>query len=269
MKYLRATLLTSIFLMPFLHAQSTFDATGLVTPRFAASQILLPAAGATPGGNGTFFRSDVSIVNFREQAQRIVVQWLPQGTTGTAAQSREVTIPAQSGISSEDFVTSFLGQQGLGAILVSALNATGTVDNGALLHATARVWTNQPGSTGTVSQTFPTVPTSSLSTTRATILGQRRDTRYRLNVGIVNLGPTSQTYRIVVSGSTPTLIAETVDVTVPSFSMVQTSLNGAAHAEFLQVDVVATSGGSSWLTYGSSVDNTTGDSWSSLGFSAP
>lgn len=269
MNFSRVAFLALIFSSPAIVAQSTFDAQGLVTPRFAASQIVIPAAGATPGGNGTFFRSDVTIVNFRDQAQRVVVQWLPQGATGSPAQSREVTIPAQRGIASEDFVTSFLGQQGLGAILVSGLNVTGAVDTGALLHATARIWTNQPGSGGTVSQDFPTVPSTSLNTNRATILGQRRDSRYRLNVGIVNLGPTAQTYRIVVSGSTPTLVAETVDVTIPSFSMQQTPLNGAPHSEFLQIDVMATSAGGSWLAYGSSVDNITGDSWSSLGFSAP
>lgn len=268
MKIISILLTLAIFVTP-VFAQSVFDADGLVVPRFSANQIVIPAAGATPGGNGTFFRSDISIINFRNEEQRVIVQWLPQGSTGNASQSREITIPASSGISSEDFVTSFLGQQGLGAILVSAINATGAIDAGAVLHATARVWTLQPGTNGTVSQGFPTVPTTALSSTRAVVVGQRRDERYRTNVGIVNLGPTAQSYRLVVSGSTPTLVAEIVDVTVPAFSMVQTPLPGVAHEAFMQIDIVATTAGSSWIAYGSSVDNTTGDSWSSLAVNAP
>ena len=36
----------------------------VVVPLTAVSQFLIPAAGSTAGANGTFFHSDIAIVNF-------------------------------------------------------------------------------------------------------------------------------------------------------------------------------------------------------------
>jgi hypothetical protein len=40
----------------------------------SAQQYILPAAGSAPGTNGTYFRSDVAIWNFREASQKIVMR---------------------------------------------------------------------------------------------------------------------------------------------------------------------------------------------------
>ncbi|HJW92800.1 MAG TPA: hypothetical protein VJ901_04220, partial [Thermoanaerobaculia bacterium] len=176
-----------------------------------------------------------------------------------------------SGIVSEDFVTSVLQQSGLGSILITGLTASRTTDNSALLFATSRIWSNQPGvSTGTVSQSFPSIPVSSINSANLSLLGLRRDDRYRLNVGLVNLDQTNeQQFQITAasSGASP----QSVIVTVPPFSMVQTSLVGVPLAN-LQVNVQNISTPlrtNTWIAYGSSVDNTTGDGWSEIGFTAP
>src|SRR5579884_2457513 len=83
-------------------------------PVSAASQLLIPAAGSTAGANGTFFRSDITIINFASHDQQVLLQWLPQG--GGTATTRTITIPAQNGVRSSDFVTNYLSQTGLGAI---------------------------------------------------------------------------------------------------------------------------------------------------------
>jgi hypothetical protein len=239
----------------------------LSTERAGTPQLLIAAAGAATGVGGTFFRSDIAVINYRTDAdQRVRFQWLPQGTTGTAVAPVDITIDKASGISSEDFVTTRLGQSGLGSILITALTPDGQLDLAGKLHATSRIWSNQPGlSSGTVSQTFPVIAISDINTTRVNILGQRRDDRYRTNVGIVNLDPQAQTFQIVVQADART---ELVSVTVQPLSMNQIALTGPA-ANTLQIGVSNSSPGfqsSRCVAYGSSVDNTTGDSWSSLGY---
>src|SRR6476661_138774 len=73
----------------------------LVIPRSAAPQILVPAAGSVAGGNGTFFHSDITIVNYRSAEQLISLQWLPQTVSGNAIPAQRLTIPARSMISNE------------------------------------------------------------------------------------------------------------------------------------------------------------------------
>ena len=103
----------------------------MVVTRTSTNALVIPAAGSVQGSNGTFFRSDVIILNFRATAQTVRIDWLPQG--GGAIATRSMSIPALSGLSSEDFVQSLLGQSGLGALLVTAVTENGALDpNGAI-----------------------------------------------------------------------------------------------------------------------------------------
>src|SRR5579872_548607 len=159
----------------------------LITEHAGTSALLIPGAGAVTGANGTFFRSDINLVNYGPTDETVRIDWLPQN--GGSGSTTQIVIPKGTGISSEDFVTSELKQSGLGSILVTALTANGQFDPTGKLYATSRIWSNQPGlSAGTVSQTFPVISLNDI-TSPATmqILGQRRDDRYRTNVGIVNL----------------------------------------------------------------------------------
>ncbi len=240
----------------------------LTTERAGTSQLLIPAAGAVTGANGTFFRSDINVVNYRTDAdQRVRFNWLPRGSGGTLP-SVEMVIPKATGVSSEDFVTNVLNQTDLGAILVTAITPDGQFDPSGKLHATARIWSNQPGlSSGTVSQTFPIISINDISSSGVRILGQRRDDRYHTNVGIINLNPSEQTYQISVQADGR---IELQRIVVAGLSMQQVLLIGPP-ANNLQIAVTNVSGvpSTSWIAYGSSVDNTTGDSWSSLGFVVP
>jgi hypothetical protein len=244
----------------------------LIVPLGGAPQILIPAAGAVQGANGTFFRSDITIINYLPHDQVVEFRWLPNGVAGSTVPARQITIPASSGISSEDFVTTFVQQSGLGALLITGLNSTGNADTTARLYATSRIWSNQPGlSSGTVSQTFPALVPGNLNSTRLSLIGLRRDDRYRLNAGIVNLDPNfPQTFQIIVPLSTTS--SETMTVTVPPLSMVQTPVTGTAMTNlqvYVQNATASTTRSTAWVAYGSSVDNVTGDSWSEIGFTAP
>ncbi len=243
----------------------------LIAPLGSASQIVIPAAGSVQGANGTFFRSDITLINYASHSQMVRFRWLPQGSSGVSVPARDVTLNALTGMSSEDFVTTILQQSGLGSILITGINADGTPDSTAKLFATSRIWSNQPGlSSGTVSQTFPTIPTAGLNSTSLSLIGLKRDDRYRLNVGVINLDLVNeQTLQIIASGSNAT--AEVLVVTVPPLSMSQVSLVGSPLSN-LQVAVQNTTAAATrtnlWTAYGSSVDNITGDSWSEIGFTA-
>ncbi len=239
----------------------------LITERAGTPQLLIAAAGALSGANGTFFRSDITIINYRSDTDQIVrLQWLPQGGSSTGIAQKDITLSKLTGMSREDFVTDVLNQTGLGSILVTAMTSNGQFDTAGKLHATVRIWSNQPGlSSGTVSQTFPVIAVSDINSARLLIVGQRRDDRYRTNLGIVNLDPQAQTFAITVQAD---LRSELLNVSVPPFSMQQVPLTGPGAAN-LQIAVTNVSPGfqsSRYIAYGSTVDNITGDSWSSLGY---
>lgn len=229
-------------------------------------QLLLPAAGSVAGSNGTFFHSDIAIFNYRNADQNVLLQWVPRGTTGLTQTPVQITVNALSGIISSDFVADFMHQSGLGAILVSSVDANGQLDPGGRLVATERIWTPQPGVNGTVSQTFPAIATTDINSTTPAILGQRISDQYRANVGIVNLSSSDVTFDVLQSTDDPTAGATVQTITVPAFAMQQISLlNTKAGALQIRVTPRTAVGAGQWVAYGSSVDNVTGDSWSSLG----
>jgi hypothetical protein len=242
----------------------------VVVTRSSAPQLLIPAAGAVDGGNGTFFRSDITLINYRATPQTIRLQWLPQNTTGVGIPAVEMTIGASSGFASEDFVTNVMQRSGLGAILVTGITGTGgDPDSAAQLVATSRIWTNQPGSSGTTSQSLPSIGTSDINSAVVAVLSTRRDSRFRTNTGIVNLSQSVQRFSVAVNGSGGTDIQQ---VDVQPFSMTLFLVPGAASSVPLQIQVSnisATSRSTSWVAFGSSVDNITGDAWTTLGSNQP
>ena len=266
----------SLIIISIFCAASLFAAAphpdNVVVPLSAASQVLIPVAGSTPGGFGTFFRSDITIINFASHDQQVRLQWLPQGGTPV---STTITITAQNGIRSSDFVTDYLKQSGLGAIIVSGVTSSGAVDNSALLYASSRIWTNQPGSNGTMSQSLPAVPMNALFPMSTAgffaVGGADNPANYRTNVGIVNTDPTTtQTFTILVPIAVPSggTTGNAFLVTLPPMSMAQVAV-GTGLSPTQQIIVRNTTPGillpnPNWIAYVSNVDNISGDAWSEL-----
>jgi hypothetical protein len=250
-------ILLSLLVTASLHAQSSY-------------QLVIPAAGDVPGANGTHFRSDLTILNLRTHAQQVQLLWLPRDVSGAALTPRTVTIDAGGQLSSERFVEEILGQTGLGSIIIRGINAQGQLDETARLYATSRIWTPQPGSTGTTSQTMPGTPLNSIAHEHVAFVGHRMSSQYRVNVGIANLlNDLEQTYRIHVHGSVLTLQPVIIELKVPPYSMKQVAVQWPEDPEMrIDVELVHTPGtprGTLWIPYVSSVDNVTGDSWTTFG----
>ena len=253
-----------LFAFALLFVASTSFA-GVVQPLGAASQILIPAAGSVAGANGTFFHSDISIINLGASDQQVLLQWLPQSGTGPTV-TNTITIAARSGIRSADFVRDYLNVSGLGALLISAQTSTGLPDGTAALYVNSRIWTPQPGTDGTTSQSFPAIPANTINTPAAALFavgGPDNIANYRVNVGIVNLDPTNaQTFTVQIGGSPTGFL-----VTVPALSMQQIAL-GSGLSATTQVSIrnatAAATRSNLWTAYGSTVDNFTGDAWSEI-----
>ena len=258
-----------IFLALILCSSSAFAM--VVQPVGASSQVLIPAAGSVQGAFGAFFRSDITIVNLAGHDQTVTLQWLPEAATGQAASTTTIQIPALSGVRSSDFVSEFLHQTGLGSIIVTGTAPGGVgLDTTARLFVSSRIWTPiSGGGPGTTSQSFPTIPVSTINTPIAAFFGTGgadNVSNYRVNIGIVNLDPVNaQTFVVQVASPPPVPPAKIV--TLPPLTMEQVPLgNGLPVSAQLQVQNVTSAATRSnfWTAYATSTDNSTNDSWSEL-----
>jgi hypothetical protein len=218
---------------------------------------LIPVAGSAAGANGTFFKSDVTFVNHDSTARTVNVAYFARGVNNGTAQTYNYVIPAQSAVTEEDFIGQRLGKSGIGALLITAFNSAGQVDDTAAIDGFSRIWTRQPGSTGTVSQEFSSVSVlDSLATSYA--YGLRQDENYRTNIGAVNIFDTANSYTVKIHGSRG---SNTITINVQPYSMDQVSAGSGTYGNFwIEVDS-ASSNFNWWTVYGSSVDNVTGDGW--------
>lgn len=265
-----ATIFLAILIALSAFSQQTDE---VIVPQTGAARVWIPVAGHAQGQNGTFFRSEISVTNTRNVAQRVQLYWLPQGATGPAAALQTYNVPAGQGFFSEDLVDRLLHQTGVGAIEVVGVTSANAFDPQARLHVTSRIWTRQPDtaegpSQGTMSQTFPAVIAGqSAQSNVKRIYGMRRGTQYRLNVGVMNPSATTQRFRIEASilGATGQEV-ETLEVDVKPRSIEHVTIpadsTGVATLEVTDLD----GGAGDWLTWASSVDNVSGDAWSQMGF---
>lgn len=254
----RTTLFLSILLIAAAaHAQSSY-------------RLVVPAAGDVAGANGTHFRSDISITNNRDVAQRVQLRWLSRNGQPDAAQSPAITIQPRGTIRSDNFVAEYIHAAGLGALEIVAVNDNNQIDEGGLLYATSRIWSNQPGASGTVSQSLPVQRIQEIVHQHIAFTGHPHGGQYRTNLGLVNLlTDVTQTFRVNVTGSVQTAVPVIFDVTVKPYGMEQVPIDWPEYPQLrVDVQVLPQPGGglgTLWTAYLSSIDNLTGDSWSTLG----
>jgi len=222
------------------------------------SAFIFPSAGAVQGAGGTYFRSDVMIVNHRTTTQRVSVGWIAQGVNNSSRALQYFDLTANTPYILSDFVSNTLHQSGLGAVLVSGVTSGGNADSNATLDGFSRIYTNQPGAQGTVSLSFPSITVlDSFGNSFAYALGMRHDPGFRTNVGIVNLDGSAHTWNVSVNGLNG---STTFPVTVEGVSMRQVPVPTGNYGDLL-VSLVPTVNGFWWSAYAASVDNITGDGW--------
>ena len=214
-------------------------------------------AGNAQGGGGTFFHSDLSIYNQRSTAQRISVAFLRQGTNSGNDPVTVMTVSANSVADVDDFVATKLGRTGIGSLVISGTNSDGSVDTNAMLDGFSRIWTPQPGSSGTVSQSLSSTPlTDVIADSYA--LGLKQDSRFRTNVGLVNTSANTRAFTIVVNGTNGTA---TTSQSIPPYSMNQVPIPAGNWGNLSLTVGTAASDFDWWSAYGTTADNVTGDGW--------
>jgi hypothetical protein len=229
----------------------------LVAVDWEDSEFIIPAAGSLAGNQGTYYRSDVTLVNARSIAQKIAVGWIAQGVNNGANAVQYFNLPANTVVFQADFVNTALGKSGLGSILVIGVDAANNPDSNAILDGFSRIWTPQPNATGTVSQEFAAVDyQDSLATSYG--YGLRQDAQYRTNVGFVNLYSTANTFTVTAVGPNG---STTFTQDVLPYSMQQRSVPGGDRGNFYVRVSSAASNFNWWSAYASSTDNITGDGW--------
>ena len=250
-----------------LPAFAQISSNDLIIPVAATPRIYVPVAGSAAGANGTFFRSDINLINLRTVSQRVQIYWLPQVGTGSATPLGTLDIPAQRGLSSEDFVAEVLQQSGLGGIEFVGVTADGSFDPGAALHVTARIWTPRPdGGEGTFSQTFPAIVAGAQNTAIVkAVFGMRRSAQYRMNVGVMNPSSTTQRFRVTAAISSAIGVdSQAFEFDVPARAIQQVLLPGTSSG-LVQVLIEDLGGGAGdWQGWASSIDNQSGDAWSQI-----
>ncbi len=235
---------------------------------------LVSVAGNIHGANGTYFRSDVTLLNWKAQSQDVLVAWLEQGKDGTNAPSFRVTVPSSSlnhatGLMSiPPTITDFVGRLGLsgiGSLLFIGVDANGNFDSQASIDTFSRIWTNQPGSQGTASQSLPSNGLIGLGGNQGVAPGLRQDSGFRTNLGLVNLDTQASDFIIGASGERK---SATFTVRVPPLSMIQVPVPQGDYGS-LAAGFVSQRTGIRWVGYGSSVDQVTGAGWISEATPAP
>jgi len=239
-----------------------------ITDTVSARAFIIPAAGSVAGGGGAlFFRSDVTLANYRDTAQQVLVGFWAQGTTNTLspANFKTVTLPPGQFVTVQDFVATALGLSGLGTLIF--IPSTGTdFDGSGAIDGFSRIYTKQPGSTGTVSQPFEAVDPDTLSAQyidEAVALGLRQDASFRTNFGIVNVDPADHIFKVSFIGEK---LQTTMTLTVKAYGMIQQSIPAGDYGVVSILFQVTDAGNNfvSWVGYASSTDNLTGDGWVSL-----
>ena len=258
-----ALLLTSLLF-------ATIASADLIVPQTAAPRILIPAAGNAPGSSGTYFRSDIQLLNLRNATQRVQLFWLPQGSNGSGIAPVTMDLNALSGFTSEDFVTNVMQQTGVGGIEVVGVTAGGQFDPSAQLHVTSRIWTPRPdGGEGTMSQTFPSLIMPGSTARGKSVFGIRRSVQYRINVGITNPSQTVHHFRVTAAVATTTGLQTTqFELDVQPRSIEQRLVTGLTSAGSVQVLIENLTAGTAtdWQGWASAVDNESGDAWSEIAF---
>jgi hypothetical protein len=234
----------------------------------SARYVVIPAAGSVAGAGGLFFKSDVTLVNYSAVSQQVLAGLWAQGSTNTLnpANYKTITLQPNSFMTVQDFVGTTLGlSNALGSLILIPYTGTAIDPNGAI-DAFSRIYTKQPGSTGTVSQPFDGIDPDFFSVQlvdEAAALGLRQDADFRTNFGIVNVEGIDHVFNVTFKGEKMTT---TTTVTVKAFGMIQQAIPAGDYGA-VQVIIQLTDAGTNfvtWIGYASSTDNVTGDGWVSL-----
>lgn len=234
----------------------------LVAAASDSTDSVFPIVGRAQGANGTFYRTDLSLLNPSNEPTNVVLEFFPAGPAGNSAPSAIATVSLDA--REQDTLTGDALQNllGLGDRL-GALRISSPIH----IHAVARIYNDQrTAGEGTFSQFVPSMPGASNRTSgylqmlsnalAATGVG------YRTNIGWFNSGSSAVTVTWRAHRGDGTVIGTATRVVAPR-SQEQSGLNelfgGTLDATQDNVYVTFSTTGGPLYVYASVVDNNNGD----------
>ena len=231
--------------------------TSLASTAFAKN-MYIPVAGRAPGSNGTFWRTDVRIFNPSAVHEvDVTLHFLPQGEDGRNIPGRMFHLGKRETLVLDDVVSIIAPYltHAVGAIRIDS-------DNGASFDfiASSRTYTptGDPERPGTYGQFIPAMaPAEAAQSTAVLHAAVRPDVR--TNVGVMNPGLEEVTVRMKVLGVDGQPFLESAALAVPPRSMRQWALTDLVGGLYMDNGVIAVEATAPVFTWGSVIDNHTGD----------
>jgi hypothetical protein len=183
---------------------------------------VIPAAGNTPGANGTRWATQFSLFNPQAYPLTVSVTLLPSG--GAQGTEKLIAVPANATVFSENILFDAFAASGSGALLVATFPEDNPGVNDTVLARAFLVTsdTYNNSATGTYGQSIPGIWTGLQDFNTDGISGISQGIRnnllsqgWRTNIGAVNLGRYSATLRVTVYDGAGQTIASQLPFTLP------------------------------------------------------
>lgn len=235
----------------------------------SAKNMYIPVAGRVAGGNNTFFRTDVRIFNPSTTDDiSVSIHYLPTGIDGSNIPGKLVSVPKRQMVVLNDIIGDFFGGLVAEGNTIGALRLDSDTDASYEFIADSRIYTNSPNAAvqGTYGQYVPAMELSDAklktvvlhlkSTFDTGIVGQMT---YRTNVGVMNPGNEPATVTSVLYGAPGVKLLEGLVITIPPKSMRQMSIPELFGTATFNDGFVTFESTQPVYTWGSVVDNKSGD----------
>jgi hypothetical protein len=234
---------------------------GDVAIETSSSIFIFPVVGSLAGGNNTYYRSEATIINNRSIDQTVEMFYFAQGISNCTRPSKLVSLPANSWSAYDDILQNVFGETGIGSLIVQAVDGNGNFDPNGDIDGTSRIWTPSPSGNGTLSQTFPAASfNQSNGVNPLSAYGLRDGGGFHTNMGVLNYANQPRSFTALINGLGG---SDTFDFTVDSCSFEQFRIP-SGNFDIIQLQVTAHDSIGQWYAYGSSVDETTANNWSSV-----
>jgi hypothetical protein len=226
----------------------------------SAKNSYIPVAGTVPGVNGTYFRTDLRIFNPSDTVDiSVSIHFLPTGMDGSNIPGRLVTVKKREMVVLNDVVGTFLEWQ---TPAIGALWLDSDTDASYSYIADSRIYTNSPNPavSGTYGQYVPAM-TAAEAKEKTVVLHLKNDFfgEYRTNVGVMNPGTEPATVTARLYGFDPTPLGTLGQLTIPPKSMQQVSIQDLFGFAVFPDGFVTFESNEPVFTWGSVIDNRTGD----------
>lgn len=214
----------------------------------SAASLIIPAAGAGPGANGSLWKSEVTIANL--SASPATLSLVFHDRNGIAA-TAPLAVPAHSTTSIDDIVATTFGKS----------SATGAIEiSGDTSKLVVSSRTYNESSSGRFGQDIPAIdPAPIADATEAVLLGPSSATEQRFNFGVYAVSNATIEWQLVRADGTTA-----ARVTQSYAAGQQIQYNGGINSLFGETakdndSVHATFTSGQALVYGSAVENASGD----------